>query len=298
MALSRPGRESTPFEGRVRRIMGVDAHLMEHQSSSLNAVRTAQQCRRDGIDYVSLNLAVDGDGFGIEHRGLRHALTPGTLFFVDSAVPVEYRQSASHSISIFLPRSRVQDAIGDPRLVPVQLQTRTGIGAVLQSHMRMIMTHAGQMTPEQRVVVVSACVDMAMTTLQIARDGKADAQQFVGGLHEAARAMIERDCVDPQMDPASLAASLGCSRATLYRLFAREGESVAALIWNARLTRARRMIASPAFAGHSLADIAFKAGFTDQAGFNRMFKRHYGVTPGQARMRDAALRASSGPGQG
>ena len=297
MALSRPHGDLPALEGRVRRIMGTDAHLVEHQSSDLNAVRSAGQCRRDGVDYVSVNLMLDSSGFAMEHGGGQHRLAPGTMYFVDSAQPVEFRQSGSHSISIFLPRSRVQAAVGDPRLIPVVLQARTGIGAVLQSHMRMILTHAAQMTPEQRVVVVSACVEMALTTLQTARDGTADARQFVGGFYQAARTLIERDCVDPQLDPASLAAALGCSRATLYRLFAREGESIAALIWNARLTRARRMIAAPGFAGHSLADIAFLAGFTDQTGFNRMFKRNFGVTPGEARAQDAALRASRSAGQ-
>ena len=32
---------------------------------------------------------------------------------MDSAQPVEFRQSGSHSLSIFLPRSRVQAAVGD-----------------------------------------------------------------------------------------------------------------------------------------------------------------------------------------
>ncbi len=296
MVLSQPDADPSAFEGRVRRIMGADAHLVEHQSSALNAVRSEQQCRRDGVDYVSVNLMLDSGESFAEHGGGQHELAPGTLYFVDSAQPVEFRQSGSHSLSIFLPRSRVQAAVGDPRLIPVILQARTGIGAVLQSHMRMILTQAAHMTPQQRVVVVSACVEMALTTLQTARDGTADAEQFVGGFYQAARMLIERDCADPQMDPASIASALGCSRATLYRLFSREGESVAALIWHARLQRARRMIAGSSFAGHSLSDIAFMAGFTDQAGFNRMFKRHYGVTPGEARAQDAAARAAREPG--
>lgn len=296
MALSRPGGDLHPFEGRVRRIMGMDAHVVEHESGALNAVRSAQQCRRDGVDYVSVNLMLNSTGSHMDHGG-QVRLAPGSMYFVDSAQPVEFRQSSSHSVSIFLPRSKVEATVGDPRLIPVVLQARTGIGAVLQSHMRMIITQAAHMTPEQRVVVISACVEMALTALQTTREGAADAQRFAGGFYQAARTLIERDCSDPQLDPAAVAAALGCSRATLYRLFAREGESIAAQIWHARLQRARRLIASGRFATQPLAEIAFLAGFTDQAGFNRMFKRHYGLTPGEARARDAAARASGGLAQ-
>lgn len=297
MALSRPGGEQRPFEGRVRRIMGVDAHVVEHESSALNAVRSQQQCSRDGVDYVSVNVMLDSTLAHMDHGG-QVPLAAGSMYFVDSAQPVEFRQSSAHSVSIFLPRSKVQAAVGDPRLIPVVLQARTGIGAVLQSHMRMIITQAEHMTPGQRVVVISACVDMALTALQTARDGSADAQRFADGFYQAAHTLIERDCSDPQLDPATVAAALGCSRATLYRLFARQGESVAALIWHARLRRARALIASGRFATRPLADIAFLAGFTDQAGFNRMFKRRYGLTPGEARAHDAAVRASGDLGLG
>ncbi|MBP6406917.1 MAG: helix-turn-helix domain-containing protein, partial [Ramlibacter sp.] len=297
MALSRPDGEPRPFEGRVRRIMGEHAHVVEHEAGALTAVRTAAQCRRDGVDYVSVNYMLDSTGSHMDHGG-QVRLAPGTMYFVDSAQPVEFRQSSAHSVSIFLPRSKVQDAVGDPRLIPVVLQAHTGIGAVLQSHMRMIITQAEHMTPGQRVVVISACVDMALAALQTARDGAADAGRFADGFYQAARTLIERDCPDPQLDPGAVAAALGCSRATLYRLFAREGQSVAALIWHARLQRARALIASGRWTHRPLADIAFMAGFTDQAGFNRMFKRHYGMTPGEARARDAATRVSGDLGMG
>ncbi len=297
MALSRSESETRPFEGRVRRIMGLDAHVVEHESSALQAVRSARQCREDGVDYVSVNYMLDSTDSHMEHGG-QVRLGRGAMYFVDSSRPVEFRQSAAHSVSIFLPRGKVQAAVGDPRLIPVVLQAHTGIGAVLQSHMRVIATQAAHMTPAQREVVISACVDMALATLQTAREGMADAGRFADGFYQAARTLIDEHCTDPGLDPGRLAAALGCSRATLYRLFAREGESVATLIWHARLRRARALIASGRWTDRPLADIAFMAGFTDQAGFNRMFKRLYDMTPGEARANDMATRASGDLGHG
>jgi AraC-like DNA-binding protein len=80
-----------------------------------------------------------------------------------------------------------------------------------------------------------------------------------------------------------VAATLGCSRATLYRVFAAHGESVAALIWGARLRLASRLLTSPGHQHMLVADIAFQCGFSEPSSFNRMFKRHFGTTPSDAR---------------
>lgn len=284
MALSgMASSDECPFEGQVRRVLGTESHLMTHASDALAAERSAAQCRRDGVDYVSINLMLDCAGGLIDHEG-EHKVGSGSVYFIDSAQPVTFRLPRHHSVSIFIPRHKVQQAFGtDLKLLPRALEARNGIGAVLQSHMRMVATQAEFMTPEQRVVVISACVDMALAAVQTAREGAADADRFANGFYDGARRLIERDCGDPQLDPARVAAALGCSRATLYRLFARHGQSVAALIWRARLERARHMIHAAPFAHLTLADIAFHSGFLEQASFSRMFKRHYGLTPGEAR---------------
>lgn len=299
MALSRDPRDTQPFAGRIRRIMGHEAHLMAHASESITAVRSAAQCRHDGVDYVSINLMLDTDAAFMEHGG-QHQIRSGSLFFVDSSRPVEFRHQRHHCISIFLPRQRVQGAIGaDLSRLPVALPTHSGIGAVLQSHMHMIATQAAHMTPQQRCVVISACVDMALTALQTARAAKTEAdaaaEQFTGGFYQAARLLIERNCGDPQLDPAGVASALGCSRATLYRLFARHNESVATLIWRSRLERARAMIGTPDCAKMALSHIAFACGFLDQASFSRMFRRHYGIAPSEARAATATRTEAATP---
>ena len=77
------------------------------------------------------------------------------------------------------------------------------------------------MTPQERVVATNAAAEMALAILQASRFGAADPEQFGEGLYRAARAMIDRACVDPNLSPDRIALAIGCSRATLYRLFAR-----------------------------------------------------------------------------
>ena len=96
--------------------------------------------------------------------------------------------------------------------------------------------------------------------------------------------MIERTCADPDLSPDRIALSVGCSRATLYRLFARHDRSVAASVWQARLERALRMLCSAESIAMTIGDVALLSGFTDVPTFTRMFKRRYGKTPREARL--------------
>jgi AraC-like DNA-binding protein len=57
----------------------------------------------------------------------------------------------------------------------------------------------------------------------------------------------------------------------------------------ARMGLARRLLESTA----SLVEIALDLGFSDQSHFNRRFKQHEGVTPGQYRRGVTSLPANS-----
>lgn len=74
-----------------------------------------------------------------------------------------------------------------------------------------------------------------------------------------------------------LAGSVGLSPSYLIRSTKRAtGITPHGHVLRARLTHARRLLLS----GHSAAEAAISAGFSDQAHLIRQFRRHFGVTPG------------------
>ena len=129
---------------------------------------------------------------------------------------------------------------------------------------------------------------MALALLQATHAGLADPDRFAHGFHQAALGLIDAECGDPDLTPERIAVALGCSRASLYRAFAKQGESVAAAIWQARLERAHRMLTSPEGIGLLVSDIATLSGFREMPTFTRMFKRRYGLTPSDVRIADGA----------
>jgi AraC-like DNA-binding protein len=275
--------DDRPFRGRLRRIIGREAELIEHASDAVLALRTPQRCRTDACDDITIDLMLDCGGAQLEHGGER-SVHAGDLWIMDYARPIQVVRSRHRAVGLILSRRRVRDFIGaDPGILIGRRLPARGISVLLQAHMRLTLDQAPHLSPEQRVVAIAAAVDMALAALAAESAGGAEVEHDREGVHQAARALIERDCGDPDLTPDSVAIALGCSRASLYRAFFGHGESVAAIIWATRLDHARRMLASSRHLGLRISEIAVQCGFLEQATFNRMFKRRYGVTPREAR---------------
>lgn len=86
---------------------------------------------------------------------------------------------------------------------------------------------------------------------------------------------------DPaQLSLEVLAREAGLGRYQLIRAFrAATGFTPHAYLLNARVARGRQLLGE----GQALAEVAYQLGFADQSHFQRVFKAHVGVTPGQYR---------------
>ncbi len=107
----------------------------------------------------------------------------------------------------------------------------------------------------------------------------------------AAHRYIEENLHRHDLDPAQVARALNCSRAQLYRLFAKQSQSVGETIKEARLRDSLRAL-EQAGQQHSIGTIAGLCGFSDQATFGKQFRQRFGMTPSEARRQ-----ALSSPGQ-
>jgi AraC-like DNA-binding protein len=104
-------------------------------------------------------------------------------------------------------------------------------------------------------------------------------------LVEEIKAFIVRHLKDSYATPARIAEAHHISVRYLHELFRPEGETVAAFIRHHRLERCCADLASRSLAGQSVADIARNWGFQDPTVFGRIFKKAYGLPPGEYRRR-------------
>lgn len=96
---------------------------------------------------------------------------------------------------------------------------------------------------------------------------------------------IEGNLADPHLDPQSVASAHYISLRTLHGLFHDRGVSVSSWIRTRRLDLCQRDLLDPILSHLPVASIAARHGLTDPAHFSRLFKRTYGVSPTDYRVR-------------
>lgn len=271
------------LRGRMRRIVGDGLELIEFASTDVIAVRSPERCRIDGCDDVTIDLMRRSTGTWMDHGGMQR-VKAGDLYLVDYARPSEVRRGSHCTVGLTMSRRLACDVLGDDIAPRAGMKfAASGLARVLSRHLQATFDEAGRMTVAGRAAAAKAAKDMALALLQASHAGTADPDRFEHGFHRAALGLIDVECGDADLTPERVTLALGCSRASLYRAFAKHGESVAAAIWQARLERARRMLTSPEGIGLLVSDIAALSGFREMPSFTRMFRRRYGMTPSDAR---------------
>jgi AraC-like DNA-binding protein len=276
-------QDGMAFDARLTRLAGCHAELVEHAGSGQLAQRDTARCRADERDDISLNFMVVSASTHMVHGGTKLALRPGDIVINDSAVATELKRQKHRAISLFIPRALVGTICADPGRLAGRLLRSDGVAGLLRAHMRATMDHAAQLQPQQHNLAMEMAVQLALAALSEIGDMTVDARRLDQGFYHAARLYIAQSCTNMALNPLAIAAQLGCSRAALYRAFAAHGQRIAACIWSARLAHARRMLDARQYQHLLISEIAFRSGFSDHAVFDRMFKRAYGVPPGELR---------------
>lgn len=158
-----------------------------------------------------------------------------------------------------------------------------GLAPILAAQARALAGIMADLDRAARVAGLGSVVDLAATMLRPEfGSNPADSDACEDGMFVAAQALIRRSFGSPYLSPETISRRLGCSRAHLYRLFARRGLTVAGCPREVRLERCRAALAAAA-PGEKVADIAFRCGFDNPVHFTRLFRQRFGMRPGEAR---------------
>lgn len=111
--------------------------------------------------------------------------------------------------------------------------------------------------------------------LGASKSGESVKSQLLGHLAGALETGLPR--------AAEIAKALGMSERTMYRRLASEGWTYRDVLHEAQTALARDLLAG---SDCSIAEIAFRTGFSEQSTFSRAFKRRVGHTPAQYRRQD------------
>jgi AraC-like DNA-binding protein len=83
---------------------------------------------------------------------------------------------------------------------------------------------------------------------------------------------------DTELSVATVGAALDISTAHIHRIFADEEQTFTSWLWTSRLLACRQALREPANAKLSIAEIAFRCGFTHPTHFSRTYRARFGMT--------------------
>ncbi len=174
------------------------------------------------------------------------------------------------------------------RFCSMQFNAAEGAGGLFADMLHLIPGRFDAMTPEVRSTVGQQLVDLLVLAL------KADERTLTTGtstVREAhltrIEAFVRKNLANSDLDPEAIARGCGISTRYLHELFRDTNQTLGSWIRDQRLEACREALRD-ASNRKTVAEIAYRFGFGDQAQFSRAFKAQFGLPPKDYRERARA----------
>ncbi|WP_171070076.1 helix-turn-helix domain-containing protein [Methylobacterium terricola] len=267
------------FRAEMRAVPVSDALLTTCTSQAQVFERSMADVRSSGWDHVVIQHYVDGGFTGL--CGDRSVtVEAGDVNVLDLNRTLRTRATDFANLTLILPRDRL------PLAASYDLHGRaigrgSAIAAVIGSHLRSLAEHAPALSPiEASTALEALCLMLSGSDLREADPLVRAAAN--ASVHERVCAYIDRHLDDPSLNPGTIAAACRVSRASLYRLFGFEG-GVMAYLAGRRLDRAFATLSRTDGGRSSIAQVAYRTGFSSETHFSRSFRTRFAMSPREAR---------------
>ena len=248
-------------------------------------IRARPEIHRTTEHCFNLVLVLSGS-WHVTH-GARTRFGPGDLIFHDSRYPLEADLPPNHSdFNLQLSEQFVRKWVPNPAwLIGRRMSFESQWGRVLSSYVAQLSPEFLLQAPlPQSMLIEQVGALLALTATEL-RGGRAAPTPVERSVRDQIRDQIKQRCTETFLQAADIASSLNISTRTLHRALAACDETFGAMLIQARIDVAARMLQSPLFDRVTTAEIGRRAGFSDASHFTRVLRRRTGQTP--LRMRRA-----------
>jgi AraC-like DNA-binding protein len=216
----------------------------------------------------------------VRQNGHQVSLPPTRMVLTSTRFDLEARQwESSHRYSIVIP----YQTLGLPdRLVDSLLASDLQIDEALSSTVSSFLLRVARQSirgDEAMALLSSPIVDMVRGVISAAaHDAALTRESLADSLFPRIMEYVRLHVFDHELSAARIAHAHSISVRYLYMILARESLSLGDWIREQRAHRAAGLLTDSAF-DLSIADIAHRTGYADQAHFSRSFRRWYGTSP-------------------
>lgn len=282
MSIHLPAQSSSSFRGQLRRQWVEDLALIDCRTGTFAGRRDRHQLGTAADDFVAILLGVAGE----EHvksgdDAIRVRASSGIA--ISGSHPFDFEVSGNyHKRCLLIPNSALDD-LGVPRLETgcVELHSAAPSVALLDSYLAALSSTLPAMSQATRTAARNASLQLVAAAVNPHEEvGRVESADAAPALRAAMDRWIDLHLRDPDLTPDALAIAHAVSPRTVYRLFARDGETVGSVVRARRLSRARLDLRD---ADTTVSTVASRWGFADASHFSRNFRETYGVTPTEYR---------------
>ncbi len=288
-----------PFRGQIDARLVGPLLFVRTEADPITAFRMSKGIR-GGSEHEGYTLKLNLFGqctTGV--NGERIVVHPGDLVLIDREM-LDYVDceggGAWGELDLHLPWSLVQPyADKMRRIVGVPFSGASGISGLLYRYLvDLDATMQREVNDLDDPHLVDSLLELVLA-LCMHEHGTSDEHGVQGHerLLRQVKFYIEERIGESDLQASGIARDNFISTRLLYKLFESEGISVGRWIRDRRLERCRRDLVDHALSDLTIAQIAYRWGFTSPAHFSRTFSTHLGVSPSEYRRLHGSFAASA-----
>lgn len=281
-------RQRRDFSAKVTSLATMAGEMHYAESDAYAAHLTRDTIRSAVFDELALFLMVKGKGkvrYAYEDSQ-EMEVGAGGFFLLDGSRPVSLNFSRHSAIQLDLSRSLLRSVFPGSMPVPALIHAalaNSRLAGSLRDHLQQFPKIATGMAPLEQLALLDASESFAITAIGGAFSSAIGMSEHShAGLLAAAQRYIRRHLTDRGINPATVAAAIGCSRSMLYRLFSESELTVQGYIRELRLQQLLRLLQKEQGNVH-IHTLAQRCGLYDVPNVNRVFRRRFGMSPSEAR---------------
>ncbi len=269
-----------PFYNRVTTFDMAGSLLSLCEGAPHSLSRSHRDIRISDPDLIMISINHSGI-LGADYDGAAGTARVGDIKIADSGRPLVVAFDEFVTTKLMIRRSALPKAMAEINLHGLIFDRDSPTGILLRHHLATMYTLAPYMAPEESAAAVQAAFVMmggAMDLHVASREDRAQVMQR--SVRSRAIEYIERNLMNPNLKPETVARYVGVSRSGLYAAFQDVGG-----IWT--VIRERRLDAVFAAlrrrrGNHpSIQQIAYDHGFGSDTHFSRAFFARFGLRPGE-----------------
>jgi len=279
-------RNPASFSGDLSLWQLGDVSLSRLTSDALQYRRLPHHFKAERDEHFLVTVPARSEVF-FSQCGKDVRCNPGGFILERSHEPYEFSHDEAADLWVLKVESKALGGrIRQPdRFCSMQFNATEGAGGLFTDMLHLIPGRFDAMSTEVRTTVGQQLIDLLVLAL------KADERTLTTGtstVREAhltrIEAFIRKNLANSELDPEAIARGCGISTRYLHELFRDTNQTLGSWIRDQRLEACREALRDPSNR-QTVAEIAYRFGFGDQAQFSRAFKAQFGAPPKEYRER-------------